>query len=105
MSEQLCLARTPSDRRAAKFWDRCSLSLIAAVLLLVLLTFRDDGTTWDEDVHHWYGTLVLDYYLSEFRDRRALSWMNLYLYGAAFDTFAAALNRFSTLGSTRRAIF
>src|SRR5262249_37115152 len=33
-----------------------------------------------------------------FPDARCLHWLNLYNYGAAFDTIAAAFNRFSPLG-------
>ncbi len=50
-------------------------------------------------MHNWYGVFVLDYYLSLFQDGRCLNWLNLYNYGAAFDTIAAALNRFSPFGT------
>ena len=70
--------------------------LIAAIV--IGLTFTDYGVTWDEDVHNWYGVFALDYYLSFFADQRALTWLNLYNYGAAFDMVAAALNKFSPLG-------
>ncbi|MBV9861337.1 MAG: glycosyltransferase family 39 protein [Alphaproteobacteria bacterium] len=85
-----------SDRAA--LWDRLALALLLGAAVLVLLTFADYGVTWDEDVHSWYGGYALDYYLSGFRDVRALHWQNLYNYGAAFDMAAAALNRFSPLG-------
>jgi len=80
-------------------WGRAALVLIAAVTLLVLLTFRDYGVTWDEDVHNWYGVFVLDYYISWFHDIRALHWLDLYIYGGAFDMTAALLNRVSPLGT------
>src|SRR3989442_1834834 len=70
--------------------------LIAAIV--IALTFTDYGVTWDEDVHNWYGYFALDYYLSFFADQRALNWLNLYNYGAAFDLVAAAFNKFSPLG-------
>jgi hypothetical protein len=79
-------------------WNRLSLALLVVAAALVLLTFRDYGVTWDEDVHNWYGNFVLDYYLSLFADRTALHWRDLYNYGAAFDMPAAALNRFSPIG-------
>jgi hypothetical protein len=79
-------------------WDRLSGAILIAVAILVLLTFTDYGVTWDEDVHNWYGVFALDYYLSLFSDQRAMHWLNLYNYGAAFDMIAAALNRFSPLG-------
>jgi hypothetical protein len=80
-------------------WHRLAYLLMGAAALLVILTFDDYGVTWDEDVHNWYGVYVLDYYTSFFRDTRALSWLNLYNYGAAFDLIAAILNRFSPIGT------
>ena len=74
------------------------MALLAVVAVLVILTFRDYGVTWDEDLHAWYGGYVLDYYLSLFRDLRALHFDVLYNYGAVFDTFAAIANKFSPLG-------
>ncbi len=85
-----------SDKEA--FWARLSFGVVALGALLVLLTFRDYGVTWDEDVHNWYGNFVLDYYLSLFDDRSALHWRDLYNYGAVFDMIAAALNRVSPIG-------
>jgi hypothetical protein len=92
----LAAAAPPAEGRR---WDRRALLLLAAATLLVLFTFRDYGVTWDEDVHNWYGNFVLDYYLSFFADRRALDWLNLYNYGAAFDMVAALANRVSALGT------
>ena len=80
------------------FWSRASSGLTIIAIVLVLVTFRDYGVTWDEDAHNWYGTFVLDYYLSFFVDRSALHWRDLYNYGAIFDTVAAALNRLSPIG-------
>jgi len=80
-------------------WNRAALALLGLVALIVVATFADYGVTWDEDVHNWYGVFVLDYYLSLFKDGRCLNWLNLYNYGAAFDTIAAALNSFSPLGT------
>ena len=81
-----------------RIWDRLSAAALIATAVLVVTTFADYGVTWDEDVHNWYGVFALDYYLSLFADQRALHWLNLYNYGAAFDMIAAALNRFSPLG-------
>src|SRR5690348_5545302 len=85
-------------RAPDRIWDRLAVATLVAAAILVLLTFTDYGVTWDEDVHNWYGILALKYYLSLFADQRALNWLNLYNYGAAFDMVAAALNRFSPLG-------
>jgi len=80
-------------------WHRLAYLLFGAAALLIILTFDDYGVTWDEDVHNWYGVYVLDYYTSLFRNTRALSWLNLYNYGAAFDLAAAILNEFSPIGT------
>ena len=84
--------------------DRLSLALMLVAAVLVVLTFRGYGVTWDEDVQNWYGNLVLNYYLSLLGEMRTPNWLllykygDLYNYGAVFDMTAAALNRFSPLG-------
>jgi hypothetical protein len=80
-------------------WDGLALILFLVVTTLVLLTFQDYGVTWDEDVHYWYGTFVLNYYVSGFTDLRSLHWLDLFNYGAAFDATAAALNQVSPFGT------
>jgi hypothetical protein len=76
-------------------WDGLARLLFLAATLLVVATFTDYGITWDEDVHNWYGILVLNYYLSGFKDLTATHWMDLFNYGAAFDMSAAILNHIS----------
>ena len=98
LPERLAPIGTPHRLAADRIWDRLAGVALALAALLVLFTFTDYGVTWDEDVHNWYGILALNYYLSLFADQRALHWLNLYNYGAAFDMVAAALNRFSPLG-------
>jgi hypothetical protein len=98
LPERLAPIGTPHRLAADRIWDRLAGVALALAALLVLFTFSDYGVTWDEDVHNWYGILALNYYLSLFADQRALHWLNLYNYGAAFDMVAAALNRFSPLG-------
>jgi hypothetical protein len=90
-----------SSRRPAteNVWDRLSGVVLIAATVLVLATFTQYGVTWDEDGHNWYGVLALDYYLSLFTDDRALHWLDFFNYGAVFDMLAAALNRFSPLGT------
>ncbi|MBM3573893.1 MAG: hypothetical protein FJX52_16275, partial [Alphaproteobacteria bacterium] len=79
-------------------WDRLTLVLLGVVAILEITTFGDYGVTWDEDVHNYYGGLILSYYTSLFQDRAALTWWNLYLYGGAFDFIAALVNKVSPLG-------
>lgn len=88
------LSRAPRD-----LWERLSLALVALAGGLVAVTFTDYGVTWDEDVHHWYGVLVLHYYHSWFHDLSALHWGDLYNYGAAFDMTAALLDKISPFGT------
>jgi len=76
-------------------WDGAARALFLAVTLLVVITFTDYGITWDEDVHNYYGILVLNYYLSGFADLRATHWQDLFNYGGAFDMIAAILNHVS----------
>src|SRR5216684_543185 len=76
-------------------WDRLALALFALATLVVVLTFRAYGVTWDEDCQNWYGNLVLSYYLSLIGAAPAPHWevlyryADLYNYGAVFDLLAA----------------
>jgi 4-amino-4-deoxy-L-arabinose transferase-like glycosyltransferase len=76
-------------------WDGLARVLFLAVTVLVLVTFTDYGITWDEDVHNYYGILVLNYYLSGLSDLRATHWQDLFNYGGAFDMLAAIVNHVS----------
>jgi len=68
----------------------CSI-LLAGVVVLVLLTFRDYGISNDEEVQHRYGELILAYYTSGFADRALFDYKNLFLYGGLFDIVAVLL--------------
>jgi hypothetical protein len=84
--------------------DFAAIAVLAAVALVAALTFRDYGLGWDDYTHSQYGQLLLDYYGSGFTDRRALSFVNLYMYGGGFDMAAALLDRITPydLFETRR---
>jgi hypothetical protein len=73
----------------AQICDRLALALIAAAALVALLTFRDYGLGWDDYTHAEYGDLLVAFYTSGFTDKRALSFVNLYMYGGGFDLSAA----------------
>lgn len=62
--------------------------LAAAV---VAATYRDYGVTWDEGVQARYGELVVEYFRSGFRDRRADQFLSLRIYGPPFEAGAALL--------------
>jgi hypothetical protein len=80
-------------------YDGLSAVLFLVALVIVLATFRDYGVTWDEDVHFAYGFHVVDYYTSLFHDRTALSFMNLYYYGAGFDALTVLVGKISPFGA------
>lgn len=84
--------------------DYAATAVFAAVALIALLTFRDYGLGWDDYTHSQYGQLLLDYYRSGLADKRALSFVNLYMYGGGFDMAAALFDRITPfdLFETRR---
>ena len=71
--------------------DRLAWAVLGLVAAVAALTFRDYGLGWDDYTHSQYGELLLALYTSGFRDTRALSFVNLYLYGGGFDMAAAML--------------
>jgi Dolichyl-phosphate-mannose-protein mannosyltransferase len=66
--------------------------LLAALAVVVLLTYRDYAISNDEGVQHHYGELIIAYYTSGFRDQSLFSFQNLYLYGGMFDIVAVTLS-------------
>src|SRR5215831_18196991 len=84
--------------------DRLALALIAAAALVAAATFRDYGLGWDDYTHAEYGDLLVSFYASGFTDKRALSFVNLYMYGGGFDLLAALAAKVLpfTLFETRR---
>ncbi len=71
--------------------DGCAIGILAAAALIALATFRDYGLGWDDLTHSQYGALLLSFYGSGFRDTRAFSFVNLYMYGGGFDMAAALI--------------
>src|SRR5437879_11008760 len=92
--------------RMSRIFDRLAIGVLAALGFLALLTFRDYGLSWDDYAHSQYGDLLLRFYASGLRDRRALTWVNLYYYGGGFDLLSAAVAKVSpfTLFETRRLV-
>lgn len=74
-----------------RIYDYACGILIAGLLLLVALTFRDYGISNDEEVQHRYGELIVAYYSSGFAERAVFDYKNLYLYGGLFDIAAVLL--------------
>src|SRR5262245_2606570 len=91
---------------AGRICDRIALALIAVAALVALLTFRDYGLGWDDYAHSEYGHLLVAFYASGFEDKRALSFVNLYMYGGGFDLLAALVAKLLpfTVFETRRLV-
>lgn len=86
--------------------DALALCVLAVVTAVALATFRDYGLGWDDYTHSQYGELLVKLYGSGFADRRALSFVNLYMYGGGYDmlaTLAAKVLPFD-LFETRRLV-
>ena len=81
----------PATAPQSRWPDRLAYAVLAALALIAALTFRDYGLGWDDYTHAQYGDLLLSLYASGFHDTRALSFVNLYLYGGGFDMAAALL--------------
>jgi Dolichyl-phosphate-mannose-protein mannosyltransferase len=79
----------PAPAEAGRICDLLALALIGVAAAGALFTFRDYGLCWDDYAHSEYGDLLLAFYASGFTDRRALSFVNLYMYGGGFDLLAA----------------
>jgi hypothetical protein len=96
----------PGEPPAKRVADGLALTIIGAVAIIAVFTFRDYGLGWDDYVHAEYGGLLLKLYESGFTDQRALSFVNLYAYGGGFDllsTLAAKVLPFD-LWETRRLV-
>jgi hypothetical protein len=84
--------------------DRAAFAVLAVLAMIAAATFRDYGLGWDDYTHSQYGDLLLKLYSSGFHDTRALTFVNLYLYGGGFDMAAALLAKIAPfdLFETRR---
>ena len=72
-------------------WEWTLAFLLAVVAGMV---FGHYGLAWDDAQHAVYGSFVLDYLLSGFKDMRWKTDIGaLYLYGTIFDLPSAALHR------------
>lgn len=74
-----------------RFFDGLTVLILVGSAVIALLTFRDYGLGWDDYAHAEMGDLLLALYGSGFHDTRALSFINLYMYGGGFDMAAALL--------------
>jgi hypothetical protein len=82
------------DPVSQAFPRRAFAGLFLALLAIVVLTFRDYGITWDEEIQSRYGQTLLRWYRTLGRDAAASHFGNLYLYGGFFETLAESVARF-----------
>ena len=54
----------------------------------MLLTFKDYGTIWDEEVQFVNGEYIINWFRTMFQDRSALGYFDLIYYGGLFDVIA-----------------
>ena len=86
--------------------DALAIAVLVLVGAIAAATFRDYGLGWDDYTQSQYGRLLVSLYSSGFADKRALSFVNLYMYGGGFDiaaTLAAKILPFG-LFETRRLV-
>jgi len=86
---ELKLLQPVQEARARPLPDLLAVATLMVVAAIGVATFRDYGLGWDDFTHAQYGDLLLSLYGSGFADRRALSFVNLYMYGGGFDMLAA----------------
>jgi hypothetical protein len=73
----------------SRWWDVASLVSFAVCSMLMLLTLRDYGFTYDEPPHIRYGDRILQFYSNGFNARASSSYVG------GFDVVAALLRRIS----------
>ena len=90
----------------ARRLDALAIGVLLLVAVVALATFRDYGLGWDDYTHSQYGALLVSLYRSGFADTRALSFVNLYMYGGGFDIVATLAGKILPFGlfETRRLV-
>jgi 4-amino-4-deoxy-L-arabinose transferase-like glycosyltransferase len=83
------LALPVKSGTVARRLDAIAIGILVLIAALAAATFRDYGLGWDDYTHSQYGDLLVSLYRSGFTDRRALSFVNLYMYGGGYDVLAA----------------
>ncbi len=74
--------------RLAGPWTWAFVGFFVLASIVMLATFLDYGLTWDEEVQHIYGDLVLRWYQTLGQERGAVTFGNLYYYGGFFEILA-----------------
>ena len=88
----------------ARRLDALAIGVLVLAGVIAAATFRDYGLGWDDYTHSQYGDLLVSLYSSGFADKRALSFVNLYMYGGGFDLLSALAAKILPFGlfETRR---
>jgi hypothetical protein len=88
-------ARVALLRRLARTngYDLVAALLLAALVALVFLTFKDYAISNDEEVQQRYGEMIVAYYATGFADQALFHFRDLYLYGGLFDLAAVGLEK------------
>ncbi|HUI12653.1 MAG TPA: glycosyltransferase family 39 protein [Xanthobacteraceae bacterium] len=86
--------------------DAAAIAVLMLVAAIAVFTFRDYGLGWDDYTQSQYGDLLVSLYASGFADKRALSFVNVYMYGGGFDLLAALIAKVLPFGlfATRRLV-
>jgi hypothetical protein len=90
--------------QSARWLDGLAIGVLAVTAAIAFATFGDYGLGWDDYTHSQYGALLVSLYQSHFADQRALSFVNLYMYGGGFDILATLAAKILPFGlfETRR---
>jgi len=81
-----------------RLYQRLSIGLFLALSIVVLLTFRDYGVSWDEQLQSGMGENVLRFFTSSFHDKTALDMGDLNNYGGFFEIMGAIAARVLPFG-------
>ncbi|HKP64159.1 MAG TPA: hypothetical protein VJV78_45800 [Polyangiales bacterium] len=82
----------------SRLWLGLSWAGLLLVLGLIAAFGRDAGMSYDEQLQMQYGDMVVAWFASGFKDDRATTFFDLYLYGGLFDAPAQWLATHSPLG-------
>ena len=101
-----CLPFRSKAMTFARGLDATAMAVLVLVAAIAVFTFRDYGLGWDDYTQAQYGDLLTSLYASGFADKRALSFVNVYMYGGGFDLLAALTAKVLPVGlfATRRLV-
>ena len=90
----------------ARGLDALAIAVLVLIAAIAAFTFRDYGLGWDDYTQSQYGDLLASLFASGFADKRALSFVNVYMYGGGFDLIAALTAKVLPFGlfATRRLV-